>query len=72
MAKVSIGDVFKPGDKIPASGIYRVLHDNHHTQEHDVTCVFGKHFPPCGDCGRHPRFTLRVAAVHIENHELFK
>jgi hypothetical protein len=72
MATVSIGDVFKPGDKVEASGIYRVLHDKQHTQEHDVTCVFGKQFPPCRDCGHHPRFTLRVRAIHIAHHELFK
>jgi hypothetical protein len=69
MAKV--GDSFKPGDDVPASGIYKVIHDPTHTQEHEVTCVHGKRFPPCRDC-RHPRFVLVRAARHIENHELFK
>ena len=67
----SIGDVFKPGDTVPHSGIYRVIHDPAHTQEHDVTCIFGKRFPPCRGCD-HPRFVLKVAAQHIESHEHFK
>jgi hypothetical protein len=66
-----VGDVFKPGDKVLASGIYRVIHDPNHTEPHDVTCVFGKTFPPCGGC-KHPRFTLKVRAQHIESHEHFK
>jgi hypothetical protein len=53
-----IGDIFKPGDSVPASGIYRVIHDPAHAQEHDVTCVYGKKFPPCRGC-KHPRFVLR-------------
>lgn len=46
-----IGDTFKPGDIVPHSGIYRVLHDTHHRSEHEVTCVYGKKFPPCNHCG---------------------
>lgn len=69
MAK--IGDVFKPGDEVPHSGIYRVIHDSFHTQPHDVTCIFGKKFPPCRGC-THPRFKLKEAAIHIENHDWFK
>jgi hypothetical protein len=66
-----IGDVFKPGDTVPASGIYRVIHDPAHAQEHEVTCVRGKRFPPCGTC-KHPKFVLVKAAHHIETHEHFK
>lgn len=68
----NIGDVFKPGDKVPNSGIYRVVHDSRHAQEHEVTCIIGKVFPACNDCGSHPRFTLVRAAHHIENHDNFK
>lgn len=66
-----IGDEFTPGQPVPHSGIYRVIHDPSHAQEHDVTCVFGKKFPPCRGC-QHPRFVLKKAARHIETHELFK
>jgi len=67
----SIGDIFKPGDKVPHSGIYKVTHDPEHAQPHEVTCVYGKTFPPCHDCA-HPRFKLVRAAHHIETHEYFK
>ena len=40
------GEVFKPGEEVPRSGIYRVIHDTNHSQEHEVTCVYGKVFPP--------------------------
>nr|WP_244141816.1 hypothetical protein [Burkholderia gladioli] len=69
MAK--IGDIFKPGDKVEHSGIYQVVHDEDHTEPHDVTCVYGKKFPPCNGCGSHPRFKLVRAARHIETHEDF-
>ena len=68
MAK--IGDSFKPGDVVPLSGIYRVAHDPAHTQEHEVTCIEGRVFPPCRGC-QHPRFVLSRAAEHIEKHGLF-
>jgi hypothetical protein len=70
MAKV--GDVFKPGDEVPHSGIYRVIHDTYHREEHEVTCVYGKKFPPCNHCGSHPRFVLLRMAQHIEWNEHFK
>jgi len=67
-----VGDVFKPGDKCDASGIYTVIHDSQHRQTHEVTCVYGKHFPPCNHCGNHARFKLKYKALHIDNHESFK
>jgi hypothetical protein len=65
------GDVFKPGDDVPNSGIYRVVHDPKHAQEHEVTCISGKKFPPCRGCA-HPRFVLVKAALHIDAHEHFR
>ena len=67
----AIGDTFKPGDKVPHSGIYRVVHDPEHSQPHEVTCVFGAPFPPCRGC-HHPRFVLVRAAIHVSSHEHFK
>jgi hypothetical protein len=63
---------YKPGDKVEHSGVYRVVHDDEHTEEHEVTCVFGKHFPPCNHCGNHPRFIAVKLAQHIEHNEWFK
>jgi hypothetical protein len=68
MAKVE--DFFKPGDLVPHSGIYLVTHDPNHDRPHEVTCIFGKKFPPCNGC-EHPRFKLVRAAKHIEAHEYF-
>jgi hypothetical protein len=66
-------EVYKPGDKVVKSGIYRVVHDpKHPIQQHDVTCVAGHIFPPCRGCGQHPRFVLRDAAQHIDLNEHFK
>lgn len=67
-----MADVYKPGDKVPKSGIYRVTHDPQHAVEHEVTAIYGKTFPPCNHCGHHPRFTLVKAAQHIESNEHFK
>ena len=66
-----MASVYKPGDTVPSSGIYRVTHDPQHTQEHEVTCIAGKIFPPCRGCN-HPQFVLVRAAHHIETHEHFK
>jgi len=67
-------EIYKPGDKVPASGIYKVLHDRNHIQEHEVTAVLDEHFPPCNGCGKgaHPRFQLVRAAHHINNYKGFK
>jgi hypothetical protein len=66
------GDIFKPGETVPRSGIYRVIHDPNHAQEHEVTCVYNKPFPPCNHCGHHVRFVLERAAQHIDSNEHFK
>lgn len=63
--------LFRPGEKVERSGIYKVLHDPKHTEDHEVTCVFGEPFPPCRGC-THPRFRLERAAQHIKSNEHFK
>jgi hypothetical protein len=68
----NIGDIFKPGQTVEASGIYDVIHDPVHAKQHQVTCVYGDPFPPCNPCGHHVRFRLSVAATHVGNHEHFK
>jgi len=64
--------IYKPGDKVPLSGIYKVTHDNVHHDVHEVTCVYGEPFPPCNHCGHHPRFQLVRSATHVRNHDHFK
>ncbi len=65
-------EAHKPGDKVPASGVYRVIHDGKHSQDHEVTAVIGERFPPCMTCGSHPTFYLVRAAHHIGKHKHFK
>ncbi len=35
----TVGNQFKPGEEVPNSGIYKVVHDSYHAAEHEVTCV---------------------------------
>jgi hypothetical protein len=60
------GEEFKPGQKCKQSGIYSVVHDENHTQPHEVTCVNGHTFPPCNHCGKGVKFVLTHPAVHID------
>ena len=66
-----MSDYFKPGQEVPASGIYDVYHHNH-PSNHQVTCVKGEPFPPCRTCGHEVRYALAVAAHHVRNHEYFR
>lgn len=67
----STGDVFKPGQTVEASGVYTVVHDRNHLQSHDVTCVYGKPFPPCRGCGSSVRFRAKCLAQHIASNDSF-
>ena len=66
------GESFKPGQKCKQSGIYKVVHDRGHDEEHEVTVVNGEPFPPCQSCGHGVRFVLVRAAHHLKNHPSFK
>ncbi len=61
--------VYKPGDAVEHSGIYRVTHQS--AKEHEVTVVFGTRFPTCNHCGAHPRFVAVRLAQHIASNEHF-
>lgn len=67
-----MADIFKPGEIVENSGIYKVIHDKNHVEEHEVTCVKGEPFPPCKGCGSHPRFKPVKLAHHVQNHKHFK
>ena len=68
---VNVGDEFWASEICRQSGIYQVSHDPPHAQKHEVTCIKGKRFPRCRNCG-HPRFVLVKAARRVEAHEFFK
>src|SRR5258708_3771469 len=62
---------YRPRQRVPKSGIYRVVHDQAHIEAHDVTAMIGERFPPCHLCGQHPRFMLERAAHHLDKHPAF-
>jgi hypothetical protein len=55
---------YKPSERVPVSGVYRVEH-NGHRDEHDVTMLEGETFPACSVCNDKARFTLKHRANSI-------
>jgi len=63
---------YKPGQKVPRSGIYKVNHDGRrHLDSHEVTAVKGEPFPPC-QCGQGLTYSLVRAARHLNEHPSLK
>ena len=56
--------VFQPGDVVPESGVYTVVHDQHR-QRHTATIFQGDRFPQCARCGKSVRFLLARSAALI-------
>ena len=56
--------VFQPGEVVPESGVYTVLHADHR-QRHWATIFKGDRFPQCAHCGKAVRFALARPAVLI-------
>ena len=50
-------ELFHPGQQVPESGIYQVLHYRHRLY-HEVTIPRDTVFPPCSECGGNVRFRL--------------
>ena len=46
---------YKPGEQIPDSGIYKVIHKTHR-HAHENIFAAGQTFPPCKHCGDKVRF----------------
>lgn len=55
---------FHSGDRIPATGIYRVNHGNHRLP-HEVTLLEGGTFPPCARCDYLVFFELIQSAPRL-------
>ena len=64
--------LYNINDEVPTSGIYVVVHDTKHSEQHEVTCVKGERFPPLRNCGDKPQFKLVRAAHHISEEIEFK
>lgn len=53
-----MNEKYKPGERVPNSGVYRVTHDEHRLM-HEATLLAGDRFPICKQCKRQVRFELR-------------
>lgn len=49
---------YRPGEVVPESGIYRVMHESHRLM-HEATLLEGTRFPLCRQCKHSVRFDLR-------------
>lgn len=57
--------LFKPGDLVPESGIYEVIHNGDHRQAHDAVMIHGDPFPACETCNEQVRFRIVRTAPYI-------
>ncbi|MBV9086649.1 MAG: YjzC family protein [Acidobacteria bacterium] len=62
---------YKPGQKIPKSGVYMVHHADHRA-DHEATMLAGDLFPECSVCTDSVRFRLIKSASVIESDEDFR
>lgn len=62
---------FRPGDSIPDSGVYVVVHKDHRN-DHEAVLVAGNKFPACAHCGPGVRFRLLRNAGSIEKDPDFR
>lgn len=49
--------IYRPGETVPCTGIYRIDHDVHRLM-HEATLTAGMKFPRCRQCGKNATFTL--------------
>lgn len=61
---------FKPGDKVPVTGIYTASHYQHRLP-HEVFAVQGEEFPGCRRCGLRASFNLFQSVLHVETDQDF-
>jgi hypothetical protein len=57
--------ILKPGDPVPESGIYKLLHRDCPSRISEMILVAGDTIPPCRHCGTKLRLQLAHAAPHI-------
>jgi hypothetical protein len=65
MAFDSSKTIYKPGQMVPRSGIYKVLHAEHRSP-HRASFKAQEKFPLCSQCASHVRFELVLAAKEEE------
>jgi hypothetical protein len=57
-------EVYRPGDKVPASGIYLVVHSKHRIH-HETIAIRGEEFPACRTCKSDVSFCLTREVPHV-------
>ena len=62
---------FKPGDRVPHSGVFLVYHQGHR-RDHEATLMGGQLFPECARCGDQVRFRMLRAAESIDRDRDFR
>lgn len=60
--------MYRPGQRVEQSGIYRVVYDDGSGEYFEVTSVEGERFPPTRN-GIGARYELVRAAAHATEHE---
>jgi hypothetical protein len=63
--------IFLPGQPVPESGIYEVIHDKGHRQAHEAVMYRDDLFPVCDQCDLRVRFKLIRSAPYIFDDEDF-
>lgn len=63
--------IFRTGEAIPESGIYRVIHKAHRVP-HEVTLLSGHNFPRCSKCKDAVQFELIQAATELLHEYAFR
>lgn len=56
----SLKKKYRPGELVPESGVYRVIHASHRLM-HEATLLGAEKFPICKQCRMAVRFELRRA-----------
>ena len=65
------GKMFLPGEPVPETGIYEVIHDRDHRASHEVVMHGQDLFPACDQCDTRVRFKLIRTAPYIFDDEDF-
>jgi hypothetical protein len=55
---------FVPGQMVPISGVYTVVHQTHR-EEHQVIAIRGEEFPLCRVCNDQVRFRVAQLVPHV-------
>lgn len=64
-ARKMSAELLKPGDRVPESGIYKLMHRECPSRISEMVLVSGDKVPPCRHCGIKLRIQLEHAAPHI-------